>query len=248
MIFRLAGVLARLGLCIAVACVATVVSVPSSANSIDEVAATLRESQTASRPTAFRICQNQTYALCATARCFVFNELAYCRCDVKRGDSISLPFNYAPGKDVCTANAQGRDNGYMISTFSLPRSVVAPNGNRALYDCPAGASGKYAQCDGGFCFRSSQGQQFPGFARDLRAGEIICACPLADATDASVGFQIAGPYPCDDSFFRFCNAPPASGRTGSTVFVGAPTGTPVLLTRLLTGSVPPLNRCRRPSR
>lgn len=195
----------------------------------------------------FAICQDQTYALCATARCFVFNEVAYCRCDVERGDSISLPFNYGNGRNVCTANAAGARNGYMISTFSVPDSVLAPNGDQALYTCPAGTSdGAYAQCDGGFCFTSTEGQRFPGFDRPLKAGEIICSCPItvADPQTARLGFQIAGPYPCQRSFFRNCQSPPASNRTGATIYVGAPTGTAAFLARRLNGSVPPLNQCR----
>jgi hypothetical protein len=39
---------------------------------------------------SFKVCKNQTYALCAAARCNVFDGVAYCQCDVKHGDSISL--------------------------------------------------------------------------------------------------------------------------------------------------------------
>jgi hypothetical protein len=197
----------------------------------------------------FKICHDQTYALCATASCFVFNGLAYCTCDVKRGDSISLPFNYGNGKDVCSVNAAGAGNGYVVSTFSLPRSVVAPRGDTALYTCPgASSSGAYAQCDGGVCFRSTQGQNFPGSGRAIRPDQIICSCPITVAQPpAAVGYQIAGPYPCQRSFFRNCGSNVANTRTGSTVYVGAPTGTARLLTRLLDGSVPPLNRCPSPA-
>ncbi len=38
----------------------------------------------------FVICENQQYALCAAASCFVYNGLAYCKCDILKGDSISL--------------------------------------------------------------------------------------------------------------------------------------------------------------
>src|SRR5688500_1513331 len=55
----------------------------------------------------FKICHNQTYALCAVSSCLVFNGVAYCTCDVKRGDSISLPFRYGRGNDVCSVNAEG---------------------------------------------------------------------------------------------------------------------------------------------
>ena len=201
------------------------------------------------RTGAFEICHDQTYALCAVASCFVFNEVAYCTCEVKRGDSISLPFRYGHGKDVCSVNAEGAGNGYMVSTFSLPRQVVKPRGEMALYSCPgATSSGAYAQCDGGICFRSTQGQSFPGATKPLAKNEIICSCPITQAEPpAKVGYQIAGPYPCRRSFFANCTGKADSGETGSRIYVGAPTGTAALLTRTLDGSVPPLNRCRSPA-
>jgi len=42
----------------------------------------------------FLILENQTYALCATASCFTYNQVLYCACDVLRGDSISLPLEF----------------------------------------------------------------------------------------------------------------------------------------------------------
>src|SRR4051812_37018425 len=74
---------------------------------------------TANAASGFKICNDQTYALCAVASCFVLNGLSYCKCDVKNGDSISLPFNYSGG-DVCDINAAGVGNGYMLSTYSVP--------------------------------------------------------------------------------------------------------------------------------
>ncbi len=179
-------------------------------------------------PRLFKICTGQTYALCAVASCFVFDGLSYCKCDVKSGDSISLPFNYDRHRDVCTVNAEGEKNGYMVSTYSLPESAVAPNGDKALYDCPAGTSnGAYAQCDGGVCFTGSEGHSF------------TVASPMA-----ATGYQIAGPYPCQQSFFRNCKKAVANTDTGSQLYVGAPTGSARLLTRELYGHVPPLNECR----
>ncbi len=64
----------------------------------------------------FKICKDQTYALCAAARCNVYDGVAYCQCDVKHGDSISLPFHMGKDQDVCSVNAAGADNKYMIST------------------------------------------------------------------------------------------------------------------------------------
>ena len=194
----------------------------------------------------FKICKGQTYALCATASCTVVNQVAYCKCDVKEGDSISLPLR-VDGNDVCSINASGADNGYMVSTFSLPESVVAPQGHRALYTCPAGSTRGYAQCDGGICFSSSSGSSFPGFDKQLGSAEIICACPITQTSGSSVGYQIAGPYPCDDSYFRYCNSQTGNSGTGSTVKVGAPPGTARFLALQLNGSVPKLNECRAPS-
>ena len=73
----------------------------------------------------FKICKDQTYALCAAARCNVFDGVAYCQCDVKHGDSISLPFPMGKDEDVCSINAAGANNKYMVSTYSLPsRSLL----------------------------------------------------------------------------------------------------------------------------
>ncbi|HEY3911825.1 MAG TPA: hypothetical protein VGM07_18345 [Stellaceae bacterium] len=203
----------------------------------------------ATAPRVFKICTDQTYALCAVASCFVLNGLSYCQCDVKEGDSISLPFNFDRNQNVCTVNAEGKKNGYMVSTYSLPPSVVAPEGDQALYDCPAGTSnGAYAQCDGGVCFTSSKGQSFPGFAKPLAKNQVICSCPVTVATaqNSPAGYQITGPYPCQRSFFANCKKAVANTNTGATIYVGAPTGVPRLLTRELYGRVPPIHECRLP--
>jgi hypothetical protein len=201
-----------------------------------------------SSPRLFKICSGQTYALCAVASCFVLNGVSYCTCDVKSGDSISAPFSFDNDQDICSVNAEGVDNGYMVSTFSLPDSVVRPLGDQALYDCPASTStGAYAQCDGGLCFTSTEGQTFPGSDQPLQAGQIICSCPITVAnpeTAKGVGYQITGPYPCRKSFFRNCKSATANTNTGSKIYVGAPTGVARVLTRRLYGSVPALNECR----
>jgi hypothetical protein len=195
----------------------------------------------------FSICEKQRYALCAAAACLVYNQVAYCKCDVERGDSISEPLDL-PSGDVCQVNKRGYGNGYMISTYSLPPSVVA-GGKQAVYTCPSvDADGAYAQCDGGICFTSTRGKRFPGFAKKLRADEIICSCPItvADPGPSATGYQIMGPYPCQASFFDNCRRDSANKQTGSTIHVGAPTGVPHLLTEALEGSVPPLNHCLPP--
>jgi hypothetical protein len=197
----------------------------------------------------FKICRDQTYALCAAASCYVFDQVAYCKCDIEDGDSISLPFE-VDGEDVCDVNARGPANGYMVSTFSLPDAVVE-GGPMALYTCPAGSSdGAYAQCDGGLCFTSTEAApSFPGFDEPLGDGQIICSCPItvADPDTATFGYQIAGPFPCEADYFQNCESAATNPRTGTTIPVGAPTGVPRLLTLLLSGApVPPLNQCPSP--
>src|SRR5262249_61980762 len=96
-------------------------------------------------PNTFKILNNQTYALCATASCFVFNDVAYCKCDVLTGDSISLALDF-DDQDVCTVNEEGVKNGYMVSTFSVPDSVLKtnPNADQAVYTCPGAITHKPA--------------------------------------------------------------------------------------------------------
>lgn len=194
----------------------------------------------------FIICSGQTYALCATASCFVMDGVSYCSCDIENGDSISLADSFGNGQNVCTVNAQGVGNGYMVSTYSLPDSVVAPNGDQALYTCPGqSSSGAYAQCDGGLCFASTEGVTFPGFSQPLSDSQIICSCPItvANPSTATLGYQIVGPYPCQKSFFKNCRRRVANKKNGSQIYVGAPTGVPRALTRELYGSVPQFNQC-----
>ena len=197
----------------------------------------------------FKICKGQTYALCAAARCTVFDGVAYCQCDVKSGDSISLAFQMGEGEDVCSINAAGANNRYMVSTYSLPASIVSPKGDQAIYTCSGDKSeGAYAQCDGGMCFASTEETSFPGFDKKVAKGQIICSCPITVAKpgEAKQGHQILGPYPCQESFFRYCDSSTANTATGSTIYVGAPTGTAQDLAMKLNGRVPALNVCRPP--
>ena len=158
-------------------------------------------------PSPFVVCSHQRYALCASASCFVYNGVAYCQCDILKGNSISLQLDFSTptGKeDVCDVNAQGRTNGYMISTYSLP-SDAQKGGTAAVYTCPGAdnagsgvpAPVAYGQCDGGFCFTSTTGKEFPGFDRS-GPREIICSCPIStDETKGSsnnLGYQVFGPY------------------------------------------------------
>ncbi len=86
--------------------------------------------------TPFVVCEDQKYALCAEASCFVYDGVAYCKCDVLKGDSISLQddfFSPIGERNVCSVNQQGKTNGYMVSTFSFPTNVEK-GGRAAVYN------------------------------------------------------------------------------------------------------------------
>jgi hypothetical protein len=188
------------------------------------------------------ICQDQTYALCAGAKCFVFNDVAYCTCNVMQGNSVSTPFNYG-SSNICSLNAKGVNNGYMASTFSPPKPLVTPSGDQAVYICPRTSVADYAKCDGGICFTSTTGHVFPGSKAALGDNQIVCSCPVERANPIQ-GIEIIGPYPCQESFFRYCDAAVANGATGSTLYDGTAIGSTEAATRLLDPAAPPLNTCR----
>lgn len=194
---------------------------------------------------AYAICKNQTYALCASASAFVYQEVSYAKCIIKRGNSISAPpLRYVSNgkvKDICDVNAMGVPNGYMMSTFSLPEQVKK-GGNKALYTCPGGSTGAYAQCDGGTCFKSTTGQFFPGVGK-LNANEIICSCPITktSTSDGPVGFQFIGPYPCQQSALAACDQ---QAHNGDIIPVGSPPGAGRVLTEALYGRNYEINECR----
>jgi hypothetical protein len=213
----------------------------------------------------FVVCEKPDYALCAAASCFIYDGVAYCKCDIKRGDSISLQLTYSSPtgeQNVCDVNQQGKTNGYMMSTFSLPTNVKK-GGSAAVYTCPGSADAgsgvsapvAYGQCDGGFCFKSTRAQKIPGFTGHLQHDQIICSCPIStDATSGSsdsFGYQIFGPYNpqapigsrCDASACAACSVPNPTAN-GTTLPVGAPTGGGKFLSLKLNGPpLPDINEC-----
>lgn len=196
----------------------------------------------AADPTA--ICKNQIYALCASAKAFVFQEISYAKCIIKKGDSISAPplvYNKRTGANICDINAIGSNNGFMSSTFSLPEETLK-GGSKALYTCPGGSVGDYAQCDGGTCFTSTRGQVFPGLGK-LREDEIICSCPITktNTSVAPFGYQFVGPYPCQPAAFDVCNKQTTNG---DVIPVGSPPGAGRALAYGLYGRSFKLNECR----
>jgi hypothetical protein len=213
----------------------------------------------------FAVC-HEPYALCAAASCFVYNEVAYCACDLERGDSISLQLEYTTPagttRNVCDLDREGRSNGYLVSTFSLP-SDAEKGGSGAVYTCPGSENAAggvaapvaYGQCDGALCFTSTVGRRFPGFASRLERDEIMCSCPISTtATSGSsgpLGYQVFGSYAphappgerCDPDGCAAC-AVASPTANGSKIPVGAPPRTAAFLTVRLDGPpLPALNRC-----
>jgi len=94
-------------------------------------------------------------------------------------------------------------------------------------------------------FQEHRETAFPGFDKPVPKGQIICSCPITTAgSSGGQGYQILGPYPCDKSFFKYCKSETANMNTGSTIYVGAPSGTAAALTALLTSkAAPPFNDC-----
>jgi hypothetical protein len=129
----------------------------------------------------------------------------------------------------------------MMSTFSLPLQVRV-GGNKALYTCPGGATGSYAQCDGGTCFKSTTGKYFPGVGK-VGNNEIICSCPITvpAQTDAPASYQFIGPYPCQPQAFDVCNQEVVNG---SIIPVGSPPGAGRVLTQALYGRQYVINECQ----
>jgi len=214
------------------------------------------------RPSVFKICPphggSRDYALCAAAQCFTIDDVAYCKCEKKHGQSISLPFFFPaeeaplpgpePVGDVCDLIDISGEGSFLVSTFSPPpqlqQSYEGPD-PLAIYTCP-GAANLSAQCDGGLCGRGSSGTAWP-FLEDIGPHEVVCSCPIAGAP--GVGFQFLGPADCDRDFYdQYCGvrgggSDETSVPTGTRLAVGAVTGTGTILTKLLLGSVPPTNRC-----
>ena len=80
--------------------------------------------------TPFVICENQQYALCAEASCFVYDGVAYCECDILKGDSISLQLSYSsPVGDrtkCCDVNRARQDEWLYGQHLQPPRDEAVP--------------------------------------------------------------------------------------------------------------------------
>lgn len=132
---------------------------------------------------------DQKYALCAGAITFNFDGVTYARCAYFDGNSVSAKQNYKGG-NVQTVNSIGNAPGnksFVVSTFSPP----SPS-EYAAYSCKQ--QGAYAQCDGGICFSSTIGNEFPGLG-NLSSNQIVCSCPINE----SANYHVWGPASCPTS-------------------------------------------------
>jgi len=199
---------------------------------------------------------SNTFALCAIAQCMTIDKVAYCKCEVLHQESISLPYNYTENrtkKNVCNLLLDGLDNGFTVSTYATPvqaltnyKAALERRGPKmALYTCnpktnPKTLNALSAQCDGGICFNSTSGALFPVLGK-VKANEIICSCPIVKGS--KVGFQIAGPYPCDKTYYKKQCEVQSTSKTGTVINVGAATGSASILSNELDSMVPSFNRC-----
>jgi hypothetical protein len=132
---------------------------------------------------------DQKYALCAGAITFNFDGVTYARCTYLDGDSVSAKQSYKGG-NVQTVNNIGNapaNQSFVVSTFSPP----SPS-EFAAYSCKQ--QGAYAQCDGGICFSSTIGKEFPGLGK-LTNNQIVCSCPIKESTN----YHVWGPASCPTS-------------------------------------------------
>jgi hypothetical protein len=97
--------------------------------------------------------------------------------------------------------------------------------------------------ESGFVFEV--GLSFPGLDT-LAQDEIVCSCPIQQSPLNLAGYQIAGPFPCQKSWFENCRRKTANSNTGSMIQVGSPPGAGDLLAFLLNGRVPPSHNCTLP--
>ncbi|OZG72199.1 hypothetical protein BTA51_17790 [Hahella sp. CCB-MM4] len=207
-----------------------------------------------------------TFALCATATCWTLDGVAYCKCEVMNEESISISFDYeenGKSKNVCDLLLEGVPNGYTVSTYATPRQVetdydpkvekLGPPMGYYTCDTRSGTQAYGAQCDGGLCFKSTQGKEFPGLGY-IKENEIVCSCP--PTLSNSPGFQIAGPWKCkpgdanennqccDQSYYNDMCGVTSVKTTGTVLAVNAPIGTARVLSAKLDGKPARFNACR----
>lgn len=206
------------------------------------------------------------FALCAAATCWTLDGVAYCKCDVLNEESISISFEYEENgqtRNVCDLLLDGENNGFTVSTYATPRQIEADYNPKTeklgppmgLYTCATkdDLTAYGAQCDGGICFDSTQGKEFPGLGH-IKDDEIVCSCP--PTLNPTLRFQIAGPWSCkpgdsnennqccDQNYYNSMCKVTSVSATGTVLAVSAPAGSAVTLSTILDGEKPTLNACK----
>ena len=80
----------------------------------------------------FKVCKDQTYALCAAARCNLRRRrLLSVR---KESTATALACRFRRWAWTCArVQRRGADNKYMVSTYSLPHRIPSPQGGGGVY-------------------------------------------------------------------------------------------------------------------
>ena len=195
---------------------------------------------------SFRVCKDQTYALCAAAKCNVFNGVAYCQCDLKHGDSISLPFATGNGEDVCSINAAGADNKYIVSTYSLPEQIASPR--EAVRSTPVRVTPQTAPTPSATAAYASQAPRRRRFQvstspcrRDKSSA--LARSPRRSPARHRRDIKSSGLTRATSRSSDIARAPPPTAIRVQRSMSAPPIGTAARLTALLNGHAPPLNEC-----
>ena len=130
---------------------------------------------------SFKVCKDQTCGLCAAAKCNVFDGVAYCQCDVKHGDSVSLRFPMGNGEDVCSINAAGADNKYMVAVTACPRKSPRLQGGAAVSPVRATLRRRLRPMRRRLIVPKHRGDDVSRFHKPVPKGQIICSCPITQA-------------------------------------------------------------------
>jgi hypothetical protein len=115
------------------------------------------------------ILQNQSYALCAGAIAWVFDNVAYANCTVLKGDSISVTLSYPyvpatnqPAGDIQTIANQGAMSGtFKVSTYSPPDSLLGGTRRLRFIHAPSVPQDLMHNVTGGFASPTQRARSSP---------------------------------------------------------------------------------------
>ena len=161
-----------------------------------------RPAQSALGEPPMTVCKDQTYALCVVARCNAFACVAYCQCDVKSGNSISLVFQMGKGHvRRLTLWPRKRVHGEHVQPARSDRCAARRSRDLQL------PTGRIRRCVRPVRRRAvlrQHGAYVLGFDGPVPKGQILCSCPITTGSIPSdvIGHQKSALYPREASFFQ----------------------------------------------